>query len=116
MAGDRTTAIVAGPDEHGLGEALEALGVDVTGIDGPVTTSALAAAGIDEADYLVVTDVEEATGIAVAKDRNPDVIAVTYSDRSLPEFVAAVADLAIDPALLPAATVAEELVGDGENA
>ncbi len=35
---------------------------------------------------------------------------MTYADRSLPEFVAGVADLAIDPALMDAATVAEELV------
>ena len=73
-------------------------------------TNTLAEAGIAEADSFVLTDVEEATGIPVAKELHPDVFAVTYAERSLPEFVAGVADLAIDPALMDAATVAEELV------
>ena len=112
MTGDRLRAIVAGPDEHDLGAALEARDVEVSRIGDAVTTSELEAAGIESADYLVLTDVEEATGIAVAKDLNPDVVAVTYSERSLPEFVAAVADLAVDPALLDADAVAEELTAD----
>ncbi|GAB7092616.1 hypothetical protein JCM18237_28870 [Halorubrum luteum] len=113
MSGDRLRAIVAGPDEHGIGTALEAFDVDVSRIGDVVTTSELEAAGIETADYFVLTDVEEATGIPVAKDLNPDVVAVTYSGRSLPEFVAAVADLAVDPALLDADAVAEELTADG---
>ncbi|MFC7323590.1 CTP synthetase [Halorubrum rutilum] len=103
-------AVVAGPDEHGLGEELAALGVAVRRIDGLVTADALADAGIAEAAYFVLTDVEEATGIPIAKELNPDALAVTYAERSLPEFVAGVADLAVDPALMDAATVAEELV------
>ena len=105
-------ALVAGPDEHGLGEELAALGVEIRRIEGLVTADTLAEAGIDEATYLVLTDVDEATGIPVAKEANPDVLAVTYADRSLPEFVAGVADLAIDPALMAPETVAEELVAD----
>lgn len=103
-------AVVAGPDEHGLGEELAALGVEVRRIDGLVTADALSEAGIAEAAYFVLTDVEEATGIPIAKELNPNAYAVTYAERSLPEFVAGVADLAIDPALMDAATVAEELV------
>ena len=103
-------AVVAGPDEHGLGEELAALGVEIRRIDGLVTADALADAGIDEADYFVLTDVEEATGIPIAKELHPSVLVVTYAERSLPEFVAGVADLAVDPALMDAATVAEELV------
>ncbi|TKX51860.1 CTP synthetase, partial [Halorubrum sp. SS7] len=66
-------------------------------------------AGIGGAGLFVLTDVEEATGIPIAKELNSDVRIVTYATRSLPEFVATVADLAVDPALLDAATVAEEL-------
>ncbi|GAB7009686.1 DUF7126 family protein [Halorubrum trueperi] len=102
-------AVVAGPDDHGLGEELEALGVEIRRIDGLVTAETLRDAGIEEAAYLVLTDVEEATGIPIAKELNPDVLAVTYAERSLPEFVAVVADLAIDPNLLDPAVVAEEL-------
>jgi hypothetical protein len=107
-------AIVAGPDEHGLGEELAALGVEVRRIEGLVTAGKLENAGVTDADYFVLTDVEEATGIPVAKELNPDVRVVTYASRSLPGFVATVADLAVDPDLLDAATVAEELIGDGE--
>ena len=114
--GEPAVAVVAGPDEHGLGEELAALGVEVRRIDGLVTADALAEAGIDRAAYFVLTDVEEATGIAVARERNPDVRIVTYAGRSLPEFVATVADLAVDPGLLDAATVAEELVESGADA
>ena len=105
-------AIVAGPDEHGLGEELAALGVEVRRIEGLVTAGKLENAGVTDADYFVLTDVEEATGIPVAKELNPDVRVVTYASRSLPGFVATVADLAVDPDLLDAATVAEELIGD----
>lgn len=103
-------AVVAGPDEHGIGEELAALGVEVRRIDGLVTADALSDAGIAEAAYFVLTDVEEATGIPIAKELQPSVLAVTYAERSLPAFVATVADLAVDPALMDAATVAEELV------
>jgi hypothetical protein len=107
---DQPLAVVAGPDEHGLGEELAALGVEIRRIDGLVTADALTDAGIADAAYFVLTDVEEATSIPIAKELNAGALAVTYADRSLPEFVAGVADLAIDPALMDAATVAEELV------
>ncbi|QKG92742.1 CTP synthetase [Halorubrum salinarum] len=105
-------AVVAGPDQHGLGEELAALGVEVRRIEGLVTASKLEDAGVADAAYFVLTDVEEATGIPVAKELNPEVRVVTYASRSLPEFVATVADLAVDPGLLDAATVAEELLSD----
>jgi len=111
---DQLTAVVAGPDERGLGEELAALGVGITRIDGLVTAAKLEDAGIDDADLFVLTDVEEATGIPIAKELNPDVRIVTYASRSLPEFVATVADLAVDPDLLDPATVAEELLADDE--
>ncbi|QAU13417.1 CTP synthetase [Halorubrum sp. BOL3-1] len=112
---DQLTAVVAGPDERGLGEELAALGVEIDRIDGLVTAAKLEAAGISDADLFVLTDVEEATGIPIAKELNPGVRIVAYASRSLPEFVATVADLAVDPDLLDAETVAEELTGDAES-
>ncbi|MDB2244135.1 CTP synthetase [Halorubrum ezzemoulense] len=112
---DQPLAVVAGPDEHGLGEELAACGVAINRIEGLVTADALAEAGIADAAYFVLTDVEEATGIPVAKEKNPEVQIVTYASRSLPEFVATVADLAVGPELLDAATVAEELTGDADD-
>ena len=106
------SAVVAGPDEHGLGEEFADLGVTVRRIDGPVTARTLEEAGITDADYLVLTDVEEATGIPIAKELNPAITAVTYAERSLPEFVAGVSDLAIDPSLIDPAMVAEELTNE----
>ena len=113
MAGNTRTAVVAGPDEHGVGEELEALGATVSRVTGVVSADALKDAGIGEAGYLVLTDADEATGIPVAKELNPSVTVVTYADRSLPEFVAGVADLAIDPALVGPDVVAEELEAGG---
>ncbi|MBP1921793.1 Trk K+ transport system NAD-binding subunit [Halorubrum alkaliphilum] len=110
---DATSAVIAGPDEHALGEELAELGVPVSRIEGVVSADALETAGIADVDLLVLTDVEEATAIPVAKELNPSVTVVTYSERSLPEFVAAVADLAIDPELLSPVVVAEELSSTG---
>ena len=109
------TAILAGPDPEGVGDALDTEGVDVVRITDTVSASTLDAAGIDDADLLVLTDVAEATGISVAKDRNPAVRVVVYSRESLPEFAKGQADLAVDPALLAADVVAEELAGDDSN-
>ncbi|WP_348608003.1 DUF7126 family protein [Halobaculum rarum] len=104
------SAVVAGPDSEDLGDELESLDVTVSRIDGAVTGGTLEAAGIDDAALFVLTDTAEATGIAVAKERNPDVRAVVYATESLPEFARGQADLAIDPELLSAAVVADELV------
>ena len=109
------TAIVAGPDPGGVGDALEAEGLAVSRIADVVSGETLREADIDDADLLVLTDVAEATGISVAKDRNPDVRAVVYSRDSLPEFAKGQADLAVDPALLAADVVAEELAVDASG-
>jgi hypothetical protein len=101
-------AIVVGPD-RGIADALDAEGVEVTRIEGVASGERLQDAGVDDADLLVVTDAGEATAIPVAKERNPDLKTVAYSPDSMPEFVKGVLDLAVDPALLDAATVAEEL-------
>jgi hypothetical protein len=102
--------VVAGPDENGLGDALAAHGASVSRIEGVLTADRLAEAGVDDADVYVLTDLAEATSIPVVHERNPDVRVVVYSDESLPEFVRGVTDLAVDPALVGADVVAEELL------
>lgn len=102
-------AIVAGTDEYGIGEELEAEGAEVVRLDNPVFGKQLEAAGIDTADLYVITEAEEAISVPLAKEQNPEVRAVFYGDGSLPESVSAVVDLAVDPALLDADAVAEEL-------
>ncbi|WP_117594639.1 DUF7126 family protein [Haloprofundus halophilus] len=103
-------AILCGPDENGLADALTDEGVELTRIDGVVTRPALEDAGVVDAALVVLTDVAEATAIPLAKELNPDVRVVVYANQSLPEFAKGQADLAVDPKLLSASVVAEELV------
>ncbi|KTG09179.1 CTP synthetase [Haloprofundus marisrubri] len=103
-------AILCGPDENGLADALEAEGVELTHIDGVVTRPSLEDAGVVDAELVVLTDVAEATAIPLAKELNPDVRVVVYAEQSLPEFAKGQADLAVDPKLLDASVVADELV------
>ncbi|RDI72530.1 DUF7126 family protein [Halopelagius longus] len=105
------TVLIAGEDADRLGDALVDLGADLTRIEGMATRESLVAAGIDTADVLVLTDMDDASAIPVAKEENPNVRVVTYSRDSLPEFVRGQTDLAIDPDLLSTEVVAEELVG-----
>jgi len=102
--------VFAGPDTEGLVDELRERGADVTTIDGVANRPALEDAGIHEADVFLITDVGQATSIVVAKDINPDVRVVAYTDQSLPEFVSGQEVLAVDPALLDPDTVADELV------
>ena len=102
-------AIVAGTDEYGIGEELEQEGAEVVRLENPVFGKHLEAAGIETADLYVITEGEEAISVPLAKEQNPDVRAVFYGEGSLPESVSAVVDLAVDPALLDARAVAEEL-------
>ena len=105
--------LIAGSDVDGLGDELEAVGADVVRLEGIATQESLAAAGLDDADTLVLTEMDDASAIPVAKETNPDVRVVTYATDSLPEFARGQTDLAVDPALLSADVVAEELA-DGE--
>lgn len=106
--------IVAGPDPEGIGEELEALGVDVARVDSPVFADALGEAGIEAAALFVLTDLTEGISITLAKEANEDVRAVCYGSGSLPESVGSVVDLVVDPSLLDADAVAEELVAERE--
>ena len=103
------TAVVAGPDTDGLGDALEAQGIAVRRVDGVANRPALEDAGIAEAKLFVLTDVGQATSIPVVVDLVGDIRVVVYSRESLPEFAKGQADLLVDPALLDPETVAEEL-------
>jgi len=61
------TAIVAGPDPDGLGDALADEGLSVSRIDGMASATTLEDAGIDDAELFVLTDMEEATAISVTR-------------------------------------------------
>jgi hypothetical protein len=102
-------AVFAGPDSDGLAAALRDRDVDVTEIDTIANRPALEEAGIHEADLFVLTDVGQATAIVVARDINPDVRVVAYTADSLPEFVSGQTVVAMDPQLLDADAVADEL-------
>ena len=102
--------VLSGADDSGVATALEAAGAEVRRVDGIATRKSLTAVGIEDADVFVLTDMDDATAISVAKDANPDVRVVTYATDSLPEFARAQADLALDPALFSPDLVAEELV------
>lgn len=103
-------AIFSGSDDDGLGAALEAAGVDLTRVDGVATRPALEEAGVHEADLFVLTDVGQATAVAIAKDLNDGLRVVVYAIDSLPEFVRGMDVLKVDPRLLDPETVAAELL------
>lgn len=102
--------VVAGDDPDGLAAALESAGVDVARAEGTASRPDLEEAGIVDADVFVLTDTGLATAIPIARDLNPAVRVVVYARESLPEFALAQAGHIVDPELLDAATVAEELV------
>ena len=104
--------VLVGPD-RGLGTALADRGVEVARVDGVASGDALDAAGVAEADLLVVTDVGEATAVAVAREANPDLRVVVYAPDALPPFASRQVDLAVSPAVLDPDVVAEELTGSG---
>ena len=108
-----TTAIVAGPDDDGIVEALEAEGVSITRLEGVVTRPQLEEAGVLEVDLYVLTDVSQATTIPIVRDLTDGVRTVAYAHDTIPEFVRGQIDLAIDPDVMEASIVAEELAGNG---
>ncbi|PSP56131.1 CTP synthetase [Halobacteriales archaeon QS_1_67_19] len=105
-------AIVVGPNGAELTDALEAEGVEITRVEGLGTRPALEDAGVVEADTVVLTDAEAATAIPIAKDLNEDLRAVVYTAGDLPDFARGQADLIVDPQLLSADAVAEELAAE----
>ena len=105
-------AVIAGPDDDGLGDALEAEGVETKRVEGVASRPALEEGGIHDADLFVLTDVTQATAIPVAKDVNDAVKVVVYDEDTIPEFARGQADLILDPNLLAPASVAEQLVAE----
>ncbi|MFP8955107.1 CTP synthetase [Natrialbaceae archaeon A-CW3] len=105
-------AIVAGPDEEGIADALEAAGLTVTrlDLDGHVTRPMLEEAGILEARLYVLTDVSESTTIPIVRDLTDDIRTVVYDRNTIPEFVRGQLDLAVDPRLIDPDMLASELV------
>lgn len=101
-------AVIAGPDDHDLGDALAAAGIDVSPAAGTANRPALEEAGIVDADLLVLTDTSLATAIPIAKDLTDDLRVVVYANDSLPEFAAGQADMLLDPDLFSPDAVAEE--------
>lgn len=106
-----TKIILAGADATDIGPALTEAGGTVARVEPPVTSNAMQAAGLDEADLFVLTDTEEATSLPLVRDRRPDIEIVVYSTDSVPDFASHIADLIIDPAALPLPTVVEEVLG-----
>ncbi|RQG92410.1 DUF7126 family protein [Natrarchaeobius chitinivorans] len=102
--------IVAGADDDGLGTALEAEGASITRLEGVISRPQLENAGIVGADLYVLTDTDQATTIPIVCDLNGDLRTVVYSRDTVPEFVRGQLDLAVDPELVDAAVVAEELI------
>ncbi|ELY44295.1 DUF7126 family protein [Natronorubrum sulfidifaciens] len=102
-------AIVAGPDEDDIGEALEAAGADVARVTGVLSRPTLEEAGVLEAELYVLTDVSEATTIPIVCDLNDEIRTVVYARETIPDFIKGQLDLAVDPQLMDAAVVADEL-------
>lgn len=103
--------VVVGPD-RGVVDAFEDVGATVTRVEGVATLDRLQEAGIEDATVLVLTDVEEASTVPGARKVNPDLRVVIYDEQTMPEFLRATVDLAIDPDLMDPAVVAEELAGE----
>ena len=99
---------IAGPDDDAMADAVASEGHDVS--VAPIgNRPGLEEAGIHEADVYLLTDLDQATSIAVAKDLNDAVRVVVYAEGSLPDFASRQTDLVVDPNLLGPDAVAEEL-------
>ncbi|WP_436902095.1 DUF7126 family protein [Halovenus halobia] len=102
------SVIVAGEDPNDIATAIEAEGFPVARVD-IANRPALEEAGIVDATAYVLTEMEQATSISVAKDLNPELRVVVYAAGSLPDFALAQADLILDPDLFDPEDVAAEL-------
>ena len=102
------SVIITGTDPNEIAEAIESEGFEVAHVD-IGNRPALEDAGIVDATAYVLTEMQQATSISVAKDLNPDLQVVVYAEGSLPDFALAQADLILDPELFDPADVAAEL-------
>ena len=99
---------LVGTDPERMAEALKAEGHAVTIAD-VGNRPGLEEAGVHEAEVYLLTEMAQATSIAVAKDLNDDLRVVVYAEGSLPDFASRQTDLVVDPNLLDPDAVAEEL-------
>lgn len=102
--------LLVGPDDRGLDEAFAGLECTVTRLTDVATADSLMEAGVKDGDLLVLTDSSDATAVPIALERNPELRTVIYSPDGIPEFVRGQLDLGLDPQVLDAEAVAEELV------
>lgn len=102
------SVIVAGEDPEDIAAAIEAEDFEVARVD-IANRPALEDAGVVDATAYVLTEMEQATSISVAKDLNPEFRVVVYAEGSLPNFALAQADLILDPDLFDPEDVAAEL-------
>jgi Trk K+ transport system NAD-binding subunit len=100
--------VIVGSDPDGITDALADAGHTPTVAD-VGNRPGLEEAGIHDADVFLLTEMGQATSIVVAKDLNPDLRVVVYSEGSLPDFASRQTDLVVDPNLLAPDAVAEEL-------
>jgi len=100
--------LIVGSDPDRITDPLEAESHTVTVAD-VGNRPGLEEAGVHDADVYLLTEMSQATSIAVAKDLNDDLRIVVYAEGSLPDFASRQADLIIDPNLLAPDAVAEEL-------
>jgi Trk K+ transport system NAD-binding subunit len=100
--------VVVGSDPERMREALESEGHTVTVAD-VGNRPGLEEAGVHDAEVYLLTEMAQATSIAVAKDLNPELRIVVYAEESLPDFASRQTDLVVDPQLLGPEAVAEEL-------
>ena len=100
--------VLVGSDPTDIAAALDAAGHSATVAD-VGNRPGLEEAGIHDAEVYLLTEMEQATSIAVAKDLNPDLRVVVYAEGSLPDFASRQTDLVVDPNLLGPEAVAEEL-------
>ena len=100
--------VIVGTDPDNIADALETVGHTVTVAD-VGNRPGLEEAGIHDAAVCLLTEMSQATAIAVAKDLNPELRIVVYAEGSLPDFASRQTDLVVDPNLLGPDAVAEEL-------
>ena len=104
-----TQSIITGPDPYDVAEELEKSGIAVQHISGLVTATELEAAGVETAAYLIVTDPTEATGIPLAREQNDSISVIVYALDSVPDFARHLADLILDPSLIPVDDLVEKI-------
>ena len=101
--------IVGGDGGTELVGSLREEGFAIDRVPAPVTARALEDSGIGEAAMFVLTDVDEATSIPIARELNAGLDVIVLSRTSLPEFASPIADLVVHPDAIDPSMLVEEL-------